>query len=435
MKKNYVLDTNVLLHDPYALYKFQDNNVLIPLVVVEEIDKFKRDQSEVGRNARAVSRFLDREREKGALNKGVLLESGGTLKVVIKSDPIEIGNVPNQTADNYILGCALHFSNVKKTNCILVSKDTNLRIKADALGIPAQDFRNDKVEFDELYTGRGEIQVTSSQIDELHERGFIDIPLENRFANQFMILQSSDNSTHTSVARVNASGDALQPIATLHDVWGIKPLNLEQRLALELLLDPVIKLVTLIGKAGTGKTLLAIAAGLHQVIDEGDYHRLLVSRPVLPLGRDIGYLPGDMDEKLKPWMQPIFDNLEYILSCNANEGSKGQPSFQYLFDKGWMSVEPLTYMRGRSIPNQYLIIDEAQNLTPHEIKSVITRAGHGTKIVLTGDPHQIDNPFLDASTNGITYLVNRFRGQRIYGHMTLVKGERSELAELASNLL
>lgn len=435
MKKNYVLDTNVLLHDPYALYKFQDNNVLIPLVVVEEIDKFKRDQSEVGRNARAVSRFLDHEREKGSLSKGVTLNGGGNLKVIIKSDPIEIGNsVDSKSADNYILGCAVHMSN-GKNGCILVTKDSNLRIKADALGIPAQDFRNDKVDYDELYTGLSEHVTTSSAIDILHERGFSDVPEGGYCANQFLVMRSSENSTHSSIARVSTSGDSIQPITSLHDVWGIKPLNLEQRLAMELLLDPVIKLVTLIGKAGTGKTLLAIAAGLHQVIDEGDYHRLLVSRPVLPLGRDIGYLPGDVDEKLKPWMQPIFDNLEYILSCNANESAKGQPSYQYLFDKGWMSVEPLTYMRGRSIPNQYLIVDEAQNLTPHEIKSVITRAGHGTKIILTGDPNQIDNPFLDASTNGISFLVNRFRGQRIYGHVTLTKGERSELAELASNLL
>ncbi|MCB1043360.1 MAG: PhoH family protein [Acidobacteria bacterium] len=434
MKKNFVLDTNVLLHDPYAMYKFQDNNVLIPLVVVEEIDKFKRDQSEVGRNARTCSRFLDNERQKGSLNKGVELDGGGTLKVLIHADPIEIGNVPSKTADNYILGCAVKCVNGTKNQCILVTKDCNLRIKADALGIPAQDYRNDKVEFDELYTGRDELLVTSQKIDELHERGYIDLPEPNLFANEFLVLKSNDNPAHTSVARVSPNGDSIQPISAMHDVWGIKPLNLEQRLAMELLLDPVIKLITLIGKAGTGKTLMALAAGLHQVIDESDYHRLLVSRPVLPLGKDIGYLPGDVDEKLKPWMQPIFDNLEYILSCNASDG-KGQPSFQYLFDKGWMSVEPLTYMRGRSIPNQYLIIDEAQNLTPHEIKSVITRAGHGTKIVLTGDPHQIDNPFLDASTNGISYLVNRFRGQRIYGHMTLTKGERSELAELASNLL
>jgi len=435
MKKDYVLDTNVLLHDPYALYKFQDNNILIPLVVVEEIDKFKRDQSEVGRNARAVNRFLDKEREKGSLNKGVALESGGTLRVIIDAEPVNVGNLSiAPSADNLILGVAVEHSKNDRA-CILVTKDSNLRIKADAMGVEAQDYRNDRVEVDELYTGLLELDVPGEMINTLHREGRADLPQDHLLPNQFLNLTSLENPSHTSLAQVGPKGDDLLPLPPLHEIWGIKPLNLEQRLAFYLLLDPDIKLVSMIGKAGTGKTLLAIAAGLHQVIDDGDFHRLLVSRPVLPLGKDIGFLPGDVDDKLKPWMQPIFDNLEYILSCSTNEGIKGQPSYQYLFDKGWMSVEPLTYMRGRSIPNQYLIVDEAQNLTPHEIKSIITRAGHGTKIILTGDPHQIDNPFLDASTNGITYLVQRFKGQALYGHITLTKGERSPLAELASNLL
>lgn len=439
MKKTYVLDTNVLLHDPFALYKFMDNNIIIPLVVVEEIDKFKRDQSEVGRNARMVSRFLDREREKGSLNQGVMLEGGGYLKVEIQGKPIEIGGSIGNAADNMILGVAEALTNgaadCQPEDCILVTKDSNLRIKADAIGIKAQDYRSDKVSKDDLYTGLTELDADGAWIDELHNQGTAPVRWEGLLPNQFVCLRRLENPKHTTVARINPNGDTLHPLRPVREVWGIQPLNLEQRLALELLLDPRVKLVSLVGKAGTGKTLLAIAAGLQQVIDEGDFHRLLVSRPVFPLGRDLGYLPGDVDEKLRPWMQPIFDNLEYILSCNPSEACKAQPSYQYLLDKGWMSVEPLTYMRGRSIPNQYMVVDEAQNLTPHEIKSVVTRSGHRTKIVLTGDPEQIDSPFLDASTNGISYLVQKFKGQKVYGHVTLSKGERSELAELASNLL
>lgn len=434
MKKTYVLDTNVLLHDPQAIYKFQDNHIVIPLVVVEEIDKFKRDQTEVGRNARFISRCLDNERQKGHLNQGVQLNGGGELKVVFHSKPVDMGTSPSHTVDNMILGVALHQSNGGESPCILVTKDANLRIKADALGVAAQDYRSDKVEYDELYTGVMHIQVDSQIIDGLFQEGHVPSPVRGLLANQFAVLEARNTPSQSALARMDGEDGALKPVRPVHEVWGIRPLNLEQRLALEILLDPKIRLVSLVGKAGTGKTLLALAAGLHQVVDQEAYHRLLVSRPVLPLGRDVGFLPGDLDEKLRPWMRPIFDNLEYILSCSS-DGGKGTSSYQYLFDKDWMSVEPLVYMRGRSIPNQYIIVDEAQNLTPHEIKSVVTRAGHGTKIVLTGDPNQIDHPFLDASTNGISYLVQRFKGQMIYGHVTLARGERSVLAEVASDLL
>ena len=438
MSINYVLDTTVLLHDPRAILKFKEHQVLIPIVVVEEVDKFKRDQSEVGRNARYVSRLLDKEREKGSLSKGVPLESGGNLRIVMNTGEIDAPfRVATKTNDNFILGVAVHFAKTEpEKQCVLVTKDVNLRIKADALAVRAEDYSNDKVKVDELDTGWTQIKVPGSRLDELDENGVVDLEEDHWYPNQFIHMVDEDNDEVAASARVVRDGKQAEAISEVSkNLWGIIPKNIEQRMAFELLLDPDVKLVALIGKAGTGKTLLALAAGLQMVIDEHKYNRLIVSRPVHPLGRDIGYLPGDIDEKIRPWMQPIFDNLEYILHCNTDELSKSHINHQYFIDKGWMVVEPLTYMRGRSIPNQYLLVDEAQNLSPHEIKSIITRAGHGTKIVLTGDPHQIDHPFLDASTNGISYLVQRLRGEKLFGHVTLQQGERSELAELASNLL
>lgn len=434
MKKIFVLDTTVLLHDPQAIYKFQDNDVLIPIVVVEEIDKFKRDQSEVGRNARTISRLLDLERTKGTLSNGVKLKSGGMLYIVLESSEILVNNQPQaltKNNDNWILGVA--YRNLKKKQeCILVTKDVNLRIKADALGIRAEDFSNDKVQVDELYSGYKFLDADDQMRTQLLAQGSLAAP-PNANANQFFVLQKEGDED--LLTRFNSETQRLELLPSVPEVWGIRPRNLEQRMALELLLNPDIKLVTLVGKAGTGKTLLALAAGLQMVVDEESYSRLMVGRPIHPLGKDIGYLPGDIDEKIRPWMQPIFDNLEYILHCTSDEHSRGHMTHEYFIQKGWMTVEPLTYMRGRSIPNQYMLVDEAQNLTPHEMKSIITRAGHGTKIVLTGDPQQIDNPFLDAATNGITYVVSRLKNNTLHGHVTLLQGERSVLAELASNLL
>ncbi|CAM2008830.1 PhoH family protein [Acanthopleuribacter pedis] len=436
--KTFVLDTTVLIHDPMAIYKFKENEVLVPLVVIEEIDKFKRDQSEVGRNARMVSRFLDKERAKGRLSDGVPLDEGGTLRAALESADVSLkSNTRNSSMnnDNWILGVAVHQMNHNpERTCILVTKDVNLRIKADALRVPAEDYSNDKVELNELYTGCSDLEVDAAAWEELSNTRSIEKPEEGSL-NQFFIVSCPDVSEEPIPARLDPQTGRLSALPPVRDVWGVKPLNVEQRLAIELLLDQRIQLVSLVGKAGTGKTLIALAAGLQIVVDENKFHRLMVSRPIHPMGKDLGYLPGDIDEKIRPWMQPIFDNLEYILHCNSEDFGKGQVTYEYFIDKGWMVVEPLTYMRGRSIPNQYMLVDEAQNLTPHEIKSIITRAGHGTKIVLTGDPNQIDHPFLDASTNGISYLVNRFRNHPLYGHVTLTRGERSPLAEAASNLL
>jgi len=437
--KNFVLDTNVLLYDPQALFKFEENNLIIPITVIEEIDRFKKDMNETGRNARQVSRYLDDLRQKGSLSAGVQLETGGMLRVEIYEDRVMKRLPPElreERGDNRILAVAV---DVKEQEAnlpiIFVTKDTNLRIKADAIGLVAEDYESDKVAIEELYQGYLELDTDAAQIDHFHGQGGVELAGEFK-ANQFVTLRDTFTSSHTAIGRYDATHKKLVPVKKVakEGVWSIHPRNREQAFALDLLLDDSIKLVTLVGKAGTGKTLLAIAAGLHKTAEENVYNRLLVSRPVFPMGKDLGFLPGDIEEKLAPWMQPIFDNVELLLSGHEME-KRHTKGYKELMAMGIMEIEPLTYIRGRSIPNQYMIVDEAQNLTPHEIKTIVTRAGEGTKIVLTGDPYQIDNPYVDSSSNGLTYLVERFKGETISGHVTMMKGERSELAELAANLL
>lgn len=437
--KTFVLDTNVLLHDPHALYRFEKNLVVIPITVIEEIDKFKKDMNETGRNARHVSRLLDGLRTTGSLSKGVILETGGILRVEVYEDQC-IKSLPpglhSEKGDNRILGVAMDLKQkATDEHVILVSKDTNLRIKADAIGLVAEDYESDKVEIEELYTGSVELPMTAEQVDRFHGQGWLD-GVNSLLPNQFVTLLDETNHNHTGIGRYDAAKERILPLKKTgkDGIWSISPRNREQAFAIDLLLDDSIKLVTLVGKAGTGKTLLAIAAGLHKVAEENVYNRLLVSRPVFPMGKDIGFLPGDIEEKLAPWMQPIFDNVELLLSGHESE-KRHSKGYKELVAMGIMEIEPLTYIRGRSIPNQFMIVDEAQNLTPHEIKTIITRAGEGTKVVLTGDPYQIDNPYVDASSNGLTYLVERLKGLKISGHVTMMKGERSELAELAANLL
>ena len=441
MKKIFVLDTNVLLHDPRAVFSFQDNDVIIPIVVIEELDKFKKGIDEMGRNARQVSRILDTYREKGKLSHGVQLEEGGTLRVELNHQspqhlPLEL---IASKADNRILATALNMCHTHKhIPVVLVTKDTNLRIKADALGLTAEDYETDTVTLDELYSGEVELTVSRDQIDAFYESGSLASPEGmSLFSNQFVLLKNSANPGQTALCRFSKQKNALVPIQhAKHGIWGISARNKQQQYALDLLLNDDIRLVSLVGKAGTGKTLLALAAGLERTIETRTFARLVVSRPVFPLGKDIGFLPGDIEEKLKPWMQPIRDNLDFLMGSSATVSrGKGRKDLQSLFDLGMIEVEPLTYIRGRSMPNQFLIVDEAQNLTPHEIKTIITRAGEGTKIVLTGDPYQIDNPYIDSSSNGLTYVVERFKEEPIAGHITLVKGERSDLAELAATLL
>ncbi len=441
VKKNFVLDTNVLLHDPKALQNFEENDIYLPIVVIEEIDKFKKNMNEIGRNARHVARFLDSLRERGRLDQGVSLgENLGKLYIVFSRKQVDLWPQIGNPADNAILNVALELTREKESvgeKVIFVTKDANLRIKADAVGVTAEDYKNDRVEIDDLYSGEKDYYCNSSLIKEIYEKKTIQRPEDlELLPNQFVTLINSENPKNTAIARYYKAGefgtDVLKLIEPVDNVWGIVPRNKQQTFAFEVLLDPSINLVTLVGKAGTGKTLLAIAAGLKQVADDGIYKRLLISRPVIPMGKDIGFLPGDIESKMGPWMKPLYDNLDFIITTNEEYTV---PSYKELESQNILQVEPLTYIRGRSIPKQFIIIDEAQNLTPLEVKTIITRAGEGTKIVLTGDPYQIDNPYVDANTNGLSYLVEHFKGETIFGHITLIKGERSYLAERAAELL
>ncbi len=437
MKKTFVIDTNVLLHDPKAIFRFEENDVVIPIWVVEEIDKFKREVTEIGRSAREVSRELDKLRLKGQIAKGVELETGGILSISMEIVDDSLPPTLNEKkADNLILGVALSLKK-KKQKVVLVSKDTNLRIKANALEIEAQDYERGKIHFEEFYSGWKSLKVRSSSlIDKIYtERKLslseIEKP-EQIHPNQFFLLESLDGTSKSALCRYDNDG-ALTLLEDIKPVWGISPRNKEQRFALDLLLNDKISLVTLVGKAGTGKTLLAIASGLYKVADEKSYKKLLVTRPIFPMGRELGFLPGELEEKLRPWMQPIFDNLELLL--HLTDTQKKTTPYKELTEHGILQIEALTYIRGRSIPNEYIIVDEAQNLTPHEVKTILTRAGERTKVVLTGDPYQIDNPYVDASSNGLTYVAEKFKELPIAGHITLTKGERSNLAEAAANML
>ncbi len=438
MKKTFVLDTNVILHDPQALFSFEDNDLIIPMTVIEEIDRFKKELSETGRNARQFSRIMDGLRIRAKLIDGVKLETGGHLRVELYTEE-QMNILPPELrtdqGDNRILAVALNLKSHSDTPVVFVTKDINLRIKADVVGLTAEDYETDKVSLDELYSGTAEVLLSREKIDLFYSQGFLSIE-EEFLANQCLTLMDVSNPSHTALARYNRAMRQAVPLLRppKEGLWGIHSRNREQQFAFDMLLNVDIQLVTLVGKAGTGKTLLAIAAGLHASADEGQYSRLLVSRPIFPLGRDLGFLPGDIDEKLSPWMQPIFDNVELLLGA-VEEGSKRKRGYKELVDLGLLEIEPLTYIRGRSIPKQYMIVDEAQNLTPHEIKTIVTRAGEGTKIVLTGDPYQIDNPYIDSASNGLTYVVEKFKNEEIAGHVTLDKGERSCLAELAANLL
>lgn len=436
--KNYILDTNVLLHDPNSLLNFEENSVLIPIEVIEEIDRFKRESTELGQNARAVSRMLDSFRGEGRLSEGVKLPTGGKLKIVFQKNGHsngEVGVFNPHTVDNRILTMAAGIQKAQPRNdTILVSKDINLRIKADALGLQAEDYETDRVFIKDLYTGMLELTMPAQEIASFRANGELEVNGGKKyFPNEYCALIDETNPKKAALAKVDASGKKLVPIIDCREgVWGIKPRNREQHFALDALLDDRIKLVTLMGKAGTGKTLLAMAAGLKRTVHDREFRRLVVARPTISMGKELGFLPGSLEEKLAPWMQPIHDALEMLSDLNMGQEHRRSGD---LMRSGSIVVEALSYIRGRSIANQFMIIDEAQNLTPLEVKTIITRVGHGTKIIFTGDPYQIDNPYVDSSSNGFNYIVSRFRTEAVAAHIELQKGERSELAELAANIL
>jgi PhoH-like ATPase len=434
-RRKIVVDTNVILFDAMAVSKFKGADIHIPISVIEEIDRFKRDLGENGRNARQFSRFIDVLRAKGPLASGVDLD-GGTSRVFVSIDT-HAENMPRELdpakADNRILSTALALGGTHGRHAVeLITKDINLRIKADVFGVNAKDYEPERVSLDEMYEGHEEIEVEPELINKFYTNKFLADDRLRLRGNEYVILRDASNANHSAIGRFSEKDGGVIPLISPNEsIWGIHPRNVEQTFAMDCLLNDEILFVSLVGKAGTGKTLMALAAGLYKTLDEGRFQRLLVSRPIFPMGRDLGYLPGDVEQKLNPWMQPIFDNVEFLMGADKKAAGRAQE----LINQGMLNIEPLTYIRGRSIPNQYLIVDEAQNLTPHEIKTIVTRAGQGTKVVLTGDTYQIDNPYVDSATSGLTYAVERMKGQRLAAHVTLTKGERSELAELAANIL
>jgi PhoH-like ATPase len=375
-------------------------------------------------------------RAKGHLNKGVKLDNGGTLRIIFHEHNGQNGSpFGNNTVDSRIVGLALAVHKAEpKVPAILVTKDINLRIKADTLGLSAEDYETDRVLLTQLYTGMIEITVSAEKMSRFRLEGELELNGHGvYFPNEYCTLMEETNPKRTALTKVDASGAKLVPILDCREgVWGIKPRNREQHFAFDALLDDRIKLVTLMGKAGTGKTLMAMAAGLKRTVLDREFRRLVVARPTVSMGRELGFLPGSLEEKLNPWMQPIHDALELL--SDLNMGSDHRRSTD-LMRSGTIVVEALSYIRGRSIAHQFMVIDEAQNLTPLEVKTIITRVGQGTKIIFTGDPYQIDNPYVDSSSNGFNYIISKFRDQSIAAHIELQKGERSELAELAANIL
>lgn len=443
MDSIYILDTSVLLEDPNAILSFKNSEVVIPTIVLEEIDGKKRLGDDLGRNARKLCRTLDKLRGEGNLQEGIVLENNSILRIELNH--IHLDNVKNYfcvvSNDNRILAVAKNISLEEKVKdnprkVILVSKDLLVRIKADTLGIIAQDYNPDKVvKNDEFYQGFNCLKVSPTLIDKFYKDHYLELKKDmfkniNIYPNQFYILKDELGTSKSALAYYNPLKKALVQLKNSEkDIWGIHPRNAQQKMALELLLNDDIPLVTLSGRAGTGKTLLALVVGLYKTEELNLYKKLLVARPVVPMGKDIGYLPGDKDEKLRPWMQPIYDNMEFIFS-NRQGTIEG-----IMAGLKKVEVEALTFIRGRSIPNQFIIIDEAQNLTRHEIKTIVSRVGEGSKIVLVGDPEQIDHPYLDSSTNGLSYIIEKFKACEQIGHVTLIKGERSQLAQLAAEIL
>lgn len=431
MNKKFILDTNVIISDPQCIKKFEENEIHIPLIVIEELDKLKKGSDEKARNARMFSRTISRLMAKGGrsgnkLSIGIGLKNGGKLFIttLLPQDVPQGIDFKSLSNDDIIIWTA------HKLDGILVSRDLNVRIKADAWNITVEDYKAGKMEIkDKFLSGTRILRLTGDQVSEFRSKAFVKF--EGHYPNEYLIIKEDINDKNSALGRYSKVAGGIVPLINSDPTWGITPRNAEQRFAMDALLNDDIKLVSLLGKAGTGKTLLAIAAGLCKTLEESTYKRILISRPIVPMGKDLGYLPGDIDEKLSPWMQPIYDNLDHLFGTQQRNTNQ----WMQLVEQGLIKIEALTYIRGRSIPSQFLIVDEAQNLSPHEVKTIITRAGEGTKVILTGDTEQIDNPYLDSVNNGLTYAVDKMKQESIVAHIKLSKGERSELSDAATRLL
>jgi PhoH-like ATPase len=458
----------VFLSDPNALFNYPNELVVIPISVIEEIDEFKKSLNELGRNARHILRKLDKLRKRGKISSqnpkskrskkslpGIALNNGGRLIIELNhTDSIPEG-LSKDKVDNRILAVSIFYKNKYPDSDVeLITKDANLRIKADSFDVKASDYEKaTDISSDSIYKGYQNIILDNSDyLDFQKNKALYYVPTGKKpiQPNEFVKLTNGSDDCIVLLGRYNIETEQIvslgrKELKELVDNWKIEPTNEEQQMALDALLNPAISLVTISGKAGTGKTLLAVLAGLYLAFDKDYYDKVLISRPVMPMGKDIGYLPGSIDEKLSPWMQPIFDNLEYLFEQGKN-GSMGAKftkskknetytSYEDMLKDGKIKVEPLMFIRGRSIPKQFIIVDEAQNLSLHEMKTIITRAGKGTKIVFTGDPEQIDNPYVDGVSNGLTQIIERLKDERLTAHVHLSKGERSELADIVSDKL
>ncbi|HRW58095.1 MAG TPA: PhoH family protein [Chlamydiales bacterium] len=434
-KKTFVVDTNVFLYDPYAIRKFKENDLIIPLSVLEELDKYKKKPNELGKNAREVLRYIDSlASDEKTLAEGITIPEGTTIRIYL--DQQEEKNhyfpLPLDRHANQILYVAFNLKQ-ENENVVFVSKDFITRVKAEAMGLEVEDYENLKVSTDNVFQKIRTIHVEKRIIDMFYKDGSVVLEGESFRPNEYCILQSLENSS--AVCTYNKKKGRLESLINANKgVWGVHPLNVEQKCVLDLLLRDDVHLISLMGPAGTGKTLLALACGLMKVFDENEYTKILVSRPIIPLGKDIGFLPGTKEEKLQHWMQPIYDNLEVVCQMSNGEAN-AQSALDFVMSSNKIEVEAVTYIRGRTLPKVYMIIDEAQNLTPHEMKTIISRAGKGTKVILTGDVSQIDNPYLDIDTNGLSYVASCFKDQPIYGQIFLHKTERSELAAIAAEVM
>jgi len=437
-KKNYVIDTSVFLTDAQCVYKFANNDILVPLKVLEEIDKHKKRQDSVGFNARQIIRILDCLREKGSLHRGIRIDKGKGIIRTIGADLIDSEAFPDDLApkhaDHIILATAMTVQKQNpKRKTIIMSRDINMRVIADSIGLIAEDYVTEQVaeDADKIYSGFTSLLVDDQLIEQFYAGEEVTISSDETLCpNQFIMLVSSANEKKTALCRYISPINPVEPVYKPDMSYGVSARNKEQSFALDLLFNPDIPFVSLIGRAGSGKTLMAIVAGIEQTLGMQDqtYKRIVISRPVQPMGKDIGFLPGSMEEKMMPWLRPIQDNLQYIMG-------NGREMIRSYFDRGTIEIEALTYIRGRSISNAYMVVDEAQNLTAHEVKTILTRVGEGTKIVLTGDIEQIDNVYTNETSNGLAYAVEKFKNSPLAGHITFQKGERSKIATLASKLL